>query len=212
MLSVFFCFLRLVRRRFFAVLLFLGSLFENIFGSELLSLGVVVGLVFSVLFCLGFCFIFWQFAPETVWKTSLDVRSASLGLVLSSLGFFDRRRFFDFLFVRSFSRDKVQVVTGHPRTRLFSFSFFFFLSRRGWFIARFGRAAPCLQGVTLGDRSTEGAETPPATGTAPKSICPTPKQSRPGTLKDKVPTLSRLSIHLTRLATTRETNSRHHIP
>ena len=32
--------------RFFAVLLFLGSLFEKIFGSELLFLGVVVGLVF----------------------------------------------------------------------------------------------------------------------------------------------------------------------
>ena len=31
---------------FFAVLLFLGSLFEKIFGSELLFLGVVVGLVF----------------------------------------------------------------------------------------------------------------------------------------------------------------------
>ena len=31
---------------FFAVLLFLGSLFENFFGSEFLFLGVVVGLVF----------------------------------------------------------------------------------------------------------------------------------------------------------------------
>ena len=50
MLSVFFilCFLCLVRRLlpFFAVLLFLGSLFEKIFGSELLFLGVGVGLVF----------------------------------------------------------------------------------------------------------------------------------------------------------------------
>ena len=27
---------------------------------------------------------------------------------------------------------------------------------------------PVLQGVILGDRRTEGAETPPATGTAPK--------------------------------------------
>ena len=40
---------------FFAVLLFLGSLFENIFGSELLFLGVVVGLVF---FWWVFAFVF----------------------------------------------------------------------------------------------------------------------------------------------------------
>ena len=50
MLSVFFilCFLRLVRclLSFFTVLLFLGSLFEKIFGSELLFLGVGVGRVF----------------------------------------------------------------------------------------------------------------------------------------------------------------------
>ena len=50
MLAVFFilCFLCLVRclLSFFAVFLFLGSLFEKIFGSELLFLGVVVGLVF----------------------------------------------------------------------------------------------------------------------------------------------------------------------
>ena len=50
MLSVFFtlCFLCLVRRllSFFAVLLFLGSLSEKIFGSELLFVGGLVGLVF----------------------------------------------------------------------------------------------------------------------------------------------------------------------
>ena len=50
MLSVFFilCFLCLVRRllSFFTVLLFLGSLFGKILGSELLFLSVVVGLVF----------------------------------------------------------------------------------------------------------------------------------------------------------------------
>ena len=52
---------------------------------------------------------------------------------------------------------------------------------------------------------------PPLREPPPKSICPTPKQSRPGTLKEKIPTLSRLLIHLIRLATTRQTNSRHHI-
>ena len=51
MLSVFFftlCFLCLVRclLSFFTVLLFLGSLFGKFFGSELLFLSVVVGLVF----------------------------------------------------------------------------------------------------------------------------------------------------------------------
>ena len=50
MLSVFFilcfCVWFGVFCRFFAVLLFLGSLFEKIFGSELLFLGGGVGLVF----------------------------------------------------------------------------------------------------------------------------------------------------------------------
>ena len=32
-------------------------------------------LCFLVGFCLCFCFDFWRFAPETVWKNSLDVRS-----------------------------------------------------------------------------------------------------------------------------------------
>ena len=50
MLSVFFilCFLCLVGRLlpFFCLLLFLGSMSEKFFGSELLFLGVGVGLVF----------------------------------------------------------------------------------------------------------------------------------------------------------------------
>ena len=79
MLSVFFilCFLCLVRRLlpFFAVLLFLGSLFEKFFGSELLLLGVGVGFVFFGGFLPMFLLLFWRFALESVWKNSLDVRS-----------------------------------------------------------------------------------------------------------------------------------------
>ena len=80
MLSVFFilCFLCLVRclLSFFTVLLVLGSLFEKIFGSELLFLGVVVGLVFfdSVLPM----FLFYNLVfliPKMSRKNSLHVRS-----------------------------------------------------------------------------------------------------------------------------------------
>ena len=50
------------------ILLMSGPLFEKIFGSELLFLGVGVGPVFFVLFCLCFCSIIWSFAPENVSK------------------------------------------------------------------------------------------------------------------------------------------------
>ena len=48
------------------ILLMSGPLFEKIFGSELLFLGVGVGRVFFVLFCLFFCSTIWFFAPENV--------------------------------------------------------------------------------------------------------------------------------------------------
>ena len=53
---------------------------------------------------------------------------------------------------------------------------------------------------------------PPLQEPPPKNICPTPDRIRPWALKEKIPTFSRLFIHLTRLATTRQTNSRHNIP
>ena len=64
------CFLCLVRclLPFYAVLLFLGSFFENIFGSEFLFLGLGVGLVFCGGFLPMFLLYFWRFAPESVWK------------------------------------------------------------------------------------------------------------------------------------------------
>ena len=53
---------------FFAVLHVLGSLFENIFGSELLFLGGVVVFVFFGGFLPKFLLYFWRVAPESVWK------------------------------------------------------------------------------------------------------------------------------------------------
>ena len=68
--------------------------------------------MFFVGFCLCFCFTFWRFAPESVWKNSLDVRSVVFwGSFSLPLVFFRRRRF------SLFFRDKDQVVTGHPFTR-----------------------------------------------------------------------------------------------
>ena len=51
---------------FFSVLLVSGSLFENIFGSELLFLGFGVGRVYSGAVFLYFCFIIWFVVPENV--------------------------------------------------------------------------------------------------------------------------------------------------
>ena len=81
-------------------------------------------------FCLCFCFMFWRVAPESVWKNSLDVSSVfflgsfSLLLVFSSASFL----FFSasFLFFWFFlSREKDQVVTGHPHTHLCLLFLFF---------------------------------------------------------------------------------------
>ena len=127
MLSVFFtlCFLCLARRlvSFFSFLLFLGSLFEKFFGSELLFLGVGVGSVFLVLFCLCFCFIIRFFAPENVSKISLDVRSCVSGFISLLLWFFRRRRRL-FCFCFSFKRESSDSHRENPTRTLCSFSFF----------------------------------------------------------------------------------------
>ena len=67
--------------------------------------------------------MFGRFAPETVRKNSLNVRSSVLGVALSFFGF--RRRRFCF-----FSRDKVQVVTGHPHTHAVVVFFLLFVPPR----------------------------------------------------------------------------------
>ena len=85
MLSVFFT----------SVLLFLGSLFENVLGANFCFWVSVLVLRFLVGFCLCFCFYIWRFAPESVWTNSLDVksvvfwvRSLFLSLFFSSSSFF----------------------------------------------------------------------------------------------------------------------------
>ena len=128
MLSVFsfcvFCVWFGVFCRFFTVLLFLGSLFEKIFGSELLFLGVGVGRVFfgAVLpMFLLYCLVFRS--RKCLEKILLMSGLVFLGFFLSSFGFFVDVALFFF----SFSREKAQVVTGHTPTRTcvaFSCSFF----------------------------------------------------------------------------------------
>ena len=66
-----------------------------------------------MVFCLGFCFIFWHFAPENARKNSLHVRF--LFWVPFSLSF--RFPSSSFLF---FLRDTAQVVTGHTPHAPFS--------------------------------------------------------------------------------------------
>ena len=128
---------------------------EKIFGSELLFLGVGVGLVFFDGFCQWFCFMFWRVAPESVWQNSLDVRSVFFWLCSLFFWFFRRRRvcFSRFRFCFSgFSFKRDQVITGHPHTHL-CLLFLFFLSRRIWCFARFGRASCFLaffRGAILG--------------------------------------------------------------
>ena len=144
MLSVFFilCFLRLVR----CLLLFLpffsskGRFFGKIFGGELLFLGVGVGFVFLGGFLPMFLLHFWRFAPESVWKIFLDVRSAVFWVRSLFLWFF-----VDAVFRVFFLRDKDQVVTGHPFTRTcFDRSFSFLCPAAFVCFARFGRASRFL--------------------------------------------------------------------
>ena len=79
-----------------------------------------------IVLCLGFCSIVWLFAPENVsGKFSSRQVCCFWGLFFFSLVFRRRRRLFVSVFC---SREKAQVVTGHPHTRLFGFVFFLFES------------------------------------------------------------------------------------
>ena len=124
MLSVFsiWCFLCPVRclLSFFAVPLFLGSLFEKIFGSELLFLGVGVCLA-----CFGavlpmFLLDYLLFRSRNCREKILLMSGlVFLGFLLSSFGCLADVVVFLFFF-----RETAQVVTGHTPTRTcFAFSF-----------------------------------------------------------------------------------------
>ena len=159
MLSVFFilCFFVCLVRcllSFFAVLLFSGSLSEKIFGSELLFLGGLVGLVFFGGVLPMFLLHFLAVRFRKCLKNSLDVRS---GVFLGSffLPFvFPSTSFFVFVFSFFVSRDIAQVVTGHPHTHLFSFVLFFLCCPAAFVCsALFGRASrflAFLRGAILG--------------------------------------------------------------
>ena len=115
MLSVFFLSGRFgVFVFFFAVLLFLGSLFGISLQERFLGC--------RCWFCLGLCFIFWHFTPETVRNILLMSGLPFFGFVLPFLGF----PLSSFLFLR----DTAQVVTGHaPDSPFWSVFFFLVLSK-----------------------------------------------------------------------------------
>ena len=119
---------------FFAVLLFLGSLFGKIFGSELLFSGFVVGLVFFGGFLPMFLLCFWRFAPESVWNFSLDVRSGVFWVRSLFLWFFSSTSFFAFFF----KRDSSGSNRTPPHTHLFCCCAAFVC------FARFGRVSRFL--------------------------------------------------------------------
>ena len=129
MLSVFFLFVFCVwfgvLGLFFSVLLVLGSLFEKFFGSEVLFLGVVVGLVFfdSVLPRLLFYYLVFRSRKclgKILFMSGLLFWGFVLFLLVSR-----RRRLFVFVFCCFFKRES-SGLTGHtPHRTLCSCSFFF---------------------------------------------------------------------------------------
>ena len=92
----------------------------------------------------GKCCPFLSFCVCRVWFgvfcrffcCSSLLRVAFLGSFSLPLVFFSWTSFF-----AVFLRDTDQVVTGHPHTHLFGFSFSFFVSRRAFCFALFGRAS-----------------------------------------------------------------------
>ena len=96
---VFFCVWFGVFCRFFAVLLFLGSLFEKFSGANFCFWVSVLVVCFLVLFCLCFCFIIWFSLPKMSRKNSLHVGSCFFWVFFSlPLVFRRRRRLFVFVF------------------------------------------------------------------------------------------------------------------
>ena len=113
MLSVFFilCFLCLVRRllSFFTVLLFLGSMFGKIFGSELLFLGVGVGRVFFGAVLPMFLLYYLVFRYRNCLEKILLMSGlVFLGFSLSSFGFFADVVVFLFFVSFSFQERKLR--------------------------------------------------------------------------------------------------------
>ena len=125
---------------FFSVFLVLGSLFEKIFGSELLFLGVVVGLVFFDSVLPRFLFYYLVFCSRKCLGKILFMSGLLFwGFVLFLL-VARRRRLFVFVFCCFFKRES-SGLTGHTPHRTLCSCSFFFCPRRTGFISRFGRAS-----------------------------------------------------------------------
>ena len=127
---------------FLSFLLSKGRFLEKFSGANFCFWEFGSSLCFLVGFCYVFCFIFWRFAPGTVWKNSLDVRSGFF------LGSFSLALVFVVVVV-FFFRDKDQVVTGHPHTHLFGF-FFFFLCPAALYVLPFLAVRPASRRFSRG--------------------------------------------------------------
>ena len=128
----------------FSVLLFLGSMFETFSGANFCFWVSWLVLCFSIVFCLGFCSIFW-FPSRQV---------CCFGeFVLCLFGFPSSSPFcFCFCF---FQARKLRVNRTHP-TPHSVFFFLFLCPRRTGLISRFGRAsflAFCMSGCHSGPRA-----------------------------------------------------------
>ena len=146
MLSVFFilrflCLVRCLLSFFFTVLLFLGPVFEKIFGSELLFSGVGVGCVFFGAVLPMFLLYFLVFRSRQCLKKILLMSGLLfLGFFSLPLVFSPTSSFFS-LFV-FFERDSSGSHRAHPHTHLvFLFLFLVFVPRRVCLFTRFGRAS-----------------------------------------------------------------------
>ena len=128
--------------RFFTVLLFLGSLFEKIFGSELLFLGVGVGRMFFGPVLPMFLLYYSFFRSRNCLKKILLMSGlVFLGFFLSSFGFFADVVAFLFFFFIFFQRDRSGSHRTHPHTHFVFFSFSCLCPRRIRFVLPFW---PCV--------------------------------------------------------------------
>ena len=116
-----------------------GRFLEKFSGANFCFWVVVLVLCFLVGFCLCFCFIFWRFAPESVWKNSIMSGLVFSGFVLSSLGFLPT----SFLFVVVFFERQSSGSNRTPlHTHLFCLFLFPFLCPAAFVcFARFGCAS-----------------------------------------------------------------------